>query len=107
VGRRAGLDTEARGKILSPLPGIELRPPGRPVRSQTLYRLSYNRVAEKINRECNKYIPMIQPPSMALASTLKGRTPICKQVVTEKRLRFVFRWNKSTLRVRKREEGLR
>jgi hypothetical protein len=41
VGPRAGLDTEARGKILSPLPGIEPRSPGRPVRSQTLYSLSY------------------------------------------------------------------
>jgi len=36
VGPRAGLDTEAR-KILSPLPGIEARSLGRPVRSQTLY----------------------------------------------------------------------
>jgi hypothetical protein len=37
LGPRAGLDTEARGKILSPLPGIEPRFPGRPGRSQTLY----------------------------------------------------------------------
>jgi hypothetical protein len=41
VGPKAGLDTEARGKILSPLPGIEPRSPGRPARSQTLYCLSY------------------------------------------------------------------
>jgi hypothetical protein len=41
VGPRAGLDTEVRGKILSTLPGIEPRSPGRPVRSQTLYWLSY------------------------------------------------------------------
>jgi hypothetical protein len=41
VDPRAGLDREATGKILSPLPGIEPRSPGRPVRSQTLYRLSY------------------------------------------------------------------
>jgi hypothetical protein len=34
-------DTEARGKILLPLPGIEPQSPGRPVRSQTLYWLSY------------------------------------------------------------------
>jgi hypothetical protein len=40
VGPIAGLDTEAAGKILSPLPGIEPRLPGRPVRSQTLYWLS-------------------------------------------------------------------
>jgi hypothetical protein len=29
--------TQARGKILSPLPGIEPRSPVRPARSQTLY----------------------------------------------------------------------
>jgi hypothetical protein len=38
---RAGLDTEARGKILLPLPEIEPRLPSRPVRSQTLYWLDY------------------------------------------------------------------
>jgi hypothetical protein len=37
VRPRAGLDTDATGKILSPLPGIETRSPGRPARSQTLY----------------------------------------------------------------------
>jgi hypothetical protein len=42
VGLRAGLDTEARWKIILPLPGIQLRSPGRPPRSQTLYRLSYS-----------------------------------------------------------------
>jgi hypothetical protein len=41
VGPTAGLETEARGKIPYPLPGIESRSPGRPARSQTLYRLSY------------------------------------------------------------------
>jgi hypothetical protein len=34
VGPRAGLDTEDRGKILSSLPGIEPRSPGRQVHSQ-------------------------------------------------------------------------
>jgi hypothetical protein len=33
---RAGLDIKARGKILSPLPGIEPLSPGHPVCSQTL-----------------------------------------------------------------------
>jgi hypothetical protein len=33
---RAGFDTEARGKILSPLPGIKPRSRGRPAHSQTL-----------------------------------------------------------------------
>jgi hypothetical protein len=41
VGPRVGLDTETTGKILSPLPGIEPRSLGLPVRSQTLYCLSY------------------------------------------------------------------
>jgi hypothetical protein len=42
VGPRAGLDTEARGKILSPLPGIETRSSGRPPQSsQTPCWLSY------------------------------------------------------------------
>jgi hypothetical protein len=41
VGNRAGLDTEAKGNILSPVLEIEPRLPGRPARSQTLYWLSY------------------------------------------------------------------
>jgi hypothetical protein len=41
VGPRAGVDRGAVGKILSPLPGIEPRSPGRPACSQTLYWLSY------------------------------------------------------------------
>jgi hypothetical protein len=36
VGPRAGLDTDVKGKILSPLAGIEPRSRGRPARSQTL-----------------------------------------------------------------------
>jgi hypothetical protein len=36
VGLRAGLDTEDRGKILSPLSGIEPRSLGRPFCSQTI-----------------------------------------------------------------------
>jgi hypothetical protein len=41
VDPRSGLETDARGKILSPLPGIEHRSPCRLARSQTLYWLSY------------------------------------------------------------------
>jgi len=48
VGPRAGLDTEATGNILSPLPGIEPRSPGRPARSQILYWLSYPAFKNKI-----------------------------------------------------------
>jgi hypothetical protein len=38
VGPRAGLDYAERRKILR-LPGLELRPLGRPASSQSLYRL--------------------------------------------------------------------
>jgi hypothetical protein len=41
LGPRAGLDTEIREKNPLPLSGIEPRSPGRPVRCQTLYWLSY------------------------------------------------------------------
>jgi hypothetical protein len=41
VGPRAGLDTEAPGKISLPLPGIEPRSSTRPACSQTIYWLSY------------------------------------------------------------------
>jgi hypothetical protein len=41
VDLRAGLDTEATGKNPLTLPRIEPRSSGRPVRSQTLYWLSY------------------------------------------------------------------
>jgi hypothetical protein len=41
VGPSAGLGTEFRGKLLLPLPEIEPRSPGSPIRSQTLYWLSY------------------------------------------------------------------
>jgi hypothetical protein len=37
VGPRGGLDTEAREKILSPLPRIEPPSSGCPARGQTLY----------------------------------------------------------------------
>jgi hypothetical protein len=39
-GPRAGLDNVEKGKYLT-VPGLELRPLGRPVRSQSLYRPSY------------------------------------------------------------------
>jgi hypothetical protein len=40
VGTRAVLDDVEKRKFLT-LPGLELRPLGRPARSQSLYRLSY------------------------------------------------------------------
>jgi hypothetical protein len=41
VGPRAGLDTEATGKIISPLPGFEPQSPGRSARSQTIHWLNF------------------------------------------------------------------
>jgi hypothetical protein len=40
VGLRAGPDDVEKKKFLT-LPGLKLRPLGRPARSQSLYRLSY------------------------------------------------------------------
>jgi hypothetical protein len=40
VDPRVGLEEAERRKIL-PLPGLELRPIGRPARTQSLYRLRY------------------------------------------------------------------
>jgi hypothetical protein len=40
VGPRASLDAAEKRKFLT-LPGLELRPLGRPARSQSLYRLRY------------------------------------------------------------------
>jgi hypothetical protein len=40
MGPRAGLDDLEKRKFLT-LPGLELRPLGRPARSQSLYRLRY------------------------------------------------------------------
>jgi hypothetical protein len=40
VDHRAGLDDVEKRKFLPP-PGLEVRPLGRPSRSQSLYRLSY------------------------------------------------------------------
>jgi hypothetical protein len=40
VGPRAGLDVVEKRKFLT-LPGLEIRPLGRPARSQSLYRLRY------------------------------------------------------------------
>jgi hypothetical protein len=42
VGPRPGLDTEDRGKVPSPLLGMEPRSPCRSARIQTLYWLSYS-----------------------------------------------------------------
>jgi len=54
VGPRAGLYAEVRGQILLPLPGIELRSPGRPARTQTLYWLSYPALQNKRLAQDNK-----------------------------------------------------
>jgi hypothetical protein len=40
MGPRAGLDAVVERKFLT-LPGLQLRPLGRPARSQSLYRLRY------------------------------------------------------------------
>jgi hypothetical protein len=69
VGPRAGLDTEVRGKILSSMPGIEPRSPGRPARSQTLYRLSYPGLLHLISIPVNYAINLSL--SLSLFSVVK------------------------------------
>jgi hypothetical protein len=51
VDPRASLDTEARWKILSPLPGIEPQSPRYPACSQTLYWLSYPAHSQREQRD--------------------------------------------------------
>jgi hypothetical protein len=55
VGLRAGLDTEARGKILCPCRGSN---PDRPVRSQTLFWLSYSSYTRQHNTESRRQTSM-------------------------------------------------
>jgi hypothetical protein len=50
MGFRAGLDTEATGEILSPLPGIEPPPP-----VQTLLLLSHKILHNRIDALNNMY----------------------------------------------------
>jgi hypothetical protein len=57
VDLRAGLRTEVRGKILSPLPGIEPRSPRRPARCQTLYWLSYPAHSTLLTPEILRWTP--------------------------------------------------
>jgi hypothetical protein len=52
VGPRAGLNDMEELKFLT-IPGLELRPLGRPAHSQSLYRLSYRNLASlKGPRQC-------------------------------------------------------
>jgi hypothetical protein len=62
VGPRAGLDAEARGKILCLCRGTN---PGRPVRSQTLYWLSYPKMSTVENTRCRNSLPP-PPPHVLL-----------------------------------------
>jgi hypothetical protein len=77
VGPSAGLDTEARGKILSPLPGIESRSPGRPARSQTLYWLNYPAPNNNNNNNNNKSWKFPSPPNGSVDAA-----PTCEMMFT-------------------------
>jgi hypothetical protein len=75
VGPRAGLDTEARRKILWPLPGIEPPSPGRPARSQTLHCLSY---------PGSRLLILTRPKDkmLTLGQVLGKQVVVCKVVIT-------------------------
>jgi hypothetical protein len=62
VGRRIGLDDVEKRKFLTLL-GLELRPPGRPARSQALYRLQVKNHITKI-QNC----PVLTAPNCELPS---------------------------------------
>jgi hypothetical protein len=69
VGPGAGLETEARGKIFLPLPGIEPRSPGRPVRSQTVSSVdsAYSRSAQNAQMHSEEIETVVTGPEMKVA----------------------------------------
>jgi hypothetical protein len=77
VGLRARLDTEARGKILSPLPQIKPWSPCRPAHSQTLYWLSYPAHKEELQIVINKAVLLIKPMFTCLISISFIKSSIC------------------------------
>jgi hypothetical protein len=76
IGPRVVLETEARGIIISPLPRIEPRSPGRPARIQTLYWLSYPAYDSEL---CQQHINLLQNHEECFWSTRTSswRTPFC------------------------------
>jgi hypothetical protein len=108
VGSRAGMNTEVRGKILSPLPGIEPRSPGRPVRSQTLYWLSYLAPITRFNFAiyCTQFLKFI------LCNFIDGLLPLMtrctadtKSVITVERLKLFLRIRKVSGSILDQEAG--
>jgi hypothetical protein len=78
VGPRAGLDDMERRKFLT-LPGLELRPLGRPARRQSPYRLRYPGSLLQCTPP-NNYYPLtlqfdaIRLQSDALTASLRSNT---------------------------------
>jgi hypothetical protein len=77
--------TQARGKILSPLPGIEPGSHGRPVRSQTLYWLSYPCYL------CKQYLPVI----FHIEARQDNKADFMEKAYIIWRLTFSQRWSLS------------
>jgi hypothetical protein len=90
-GTRAGLDTEARGKILSPLPGMKPRSSGRPARSQTR---SYN-----LNKSCNFLLSKSELPQHFTVSLQHAKSGL--------RSLLGIRFEPSTRVLRHSAQGLR
>jgi hypothetical protein len=70
---RAGLDDVEKRKFLPP-PALELRPLGRPFRSESLYRLSY---AEKIKYKTNLLLGFLITETKIRAPELNLRRSTC------------------------------
>jgi hypothetical protein len=105
VGPRASLDTDVRGKNLLPVPGIEPRSPGFPVRSQTLYWLSYS-------DSCSVSIPGRNVDNDLLWSTVDLEKLIITQTVSKLLVFyvprcFISRWQESTYKRRWNINGVK
>jgi hypothetical protein len=88
VDPRAGLDTEARGKILSPLLRIDPRSPGRPVHSHTLYCHSAHLVSLE---EPQKGRPWSDPGRSAGGKERLGGCYLCShEMWHERKLKYYF-----------------
>jgi hypothetical protein len=102
VGPRAGPDAEVRGKVLCLCRGSH---PGRPVRSQTLYRLSYRLLlGHVLFNICINVIPSVRSdnnPTVLIYSDVKNATVRSRSVqLTVNKLSSVIKTLKPRFKIR-------
>jgi hypothetical protein len=81
VGPRAGMDDVEKRKFLT-LPGLELRPLGRPDPSQSLYRLRYPSYMDRTLLKGQKQSVLIPVHDMMITELPKLNTVNVKQLIT-------------------------